>query len=173
MKYKRSVMYALSVCLAATVFLLIYGVYPLDVTNDIWIIRGYDFTDIIQHYAGWCHFRISQWHFPLGLADTLSLCEGTYITYTDSIPYVAILFKLLNPILPQTFQYFGWFALLCFILQAIAAGLLLERRTKNYILILLGEVFFLTNPVVIERTFKHTALGAQWLGLFWLYLLLV
>ena len=167
--YKHSYMLLMSAIIAIGCFLVIYGWYPLDVTNDTWLIRGYDFTDIIPHYAGWCQFRISSWKFPLGLADTMAIREGTFITYTDSIPYLALFFKLLNPILPETFQYFGWFTLVCFILQAIAAGLLLERKTKNYVLIAIGELFFLTNPVLIERTFKHTALGAQWLILFSLY----
>lgn len=33
------------------VALLIYGITPLDVTNDKWIYNGYMEPDIIQHYA--------------------------------------------------------------------------------------------------------------------------
>ena len=36
------------------VFGIIYGFGPLNVTNDKWIMSGYDESDIIQHYAGWC-----------------------------------------------------------------------------------------------------------------------
>ena len=37
-------------------FWIIYGFGPLDVTNDRWIMSGYDESDIIQHYAGWVAF---------------------------------------------------------------------------------------------------------------------
>ena len=58
--------------------------------------------------------------------------DGTYITYTDSIPYVAIICKLFAGILPETFQYFGWFTLGCFALQGIGAGLLIMRKYHSY-----------------------------------------
>ena len=51
------------------VFGIIYGFGPLNVTNDKWIMSGYDEHDINQHYAGWVAFRNSAWHFPIGLAD--------------------------------------------------------------------------------------------------------
>ena len=52
-------------------FLIIYGIGPLSVTNDRWIMSGYDCDDIVQHYAGWVAFRNSAWHFPIGLADNM------------------------------------------------------------------------------------------------------
>lgn len=167
--YNRLLAIGISVVVAIVAFLIIYGPYSLDVTNDAWIMKGYDGTDIVQHYAGWTQYRNSDWHMPLGYAEDMAYGDGTYITYTDSIPYVAIFFKIFRNFLPETFQYFGWFTFACFILQGIAACLLIERRCKNYVAIVAGEILFLTNPVLIERTFKHTALGAQWLILLALY----
>lgn len=159
----------LSIILSVIVFLLLYGPYPLNVCNDSWILFQYDGTDIMQHYAGWAQYRISDWGYPLGYANELAYGDGTYITYTDSIPYVALFFKLFNSILPQTFQYFGWFTLGCYILQGVGACLLLKREIRSYVGVLLGDIFFLTAPVLIERTYKHTALSAQWLVLFSIY----
>ena len=88
-------------------FLLIYGMTPLDVTNDAWIMAGYDETDIIQHYSGWLAFRNSDWTFPLGIASDMAVGQGTCISYTDSIPWVAIVCKLFRGILPETFRYFA------------------------------------------------------------------
>ena len=159
----------LSAILGAVVFVLLYGTYSLDVTNDAWILHQYDGTDTMQHYAGWAQYRISDWKFPLGYANALAYGDGTYITYTDSIPYVAIILKLFRNVLPTTFQFFGWFSLLCYVLQGVAACLLIKRKYPSYVKVLLGDVFFLTAPVLIERTFKHTALSAQWLILFAIY----
>ena len=169
MKFNRKLAIILSAILGATVFLVLYGPYTLDVTNDAWIIHQFDGTDTMQHYAGWTQFRISNWNYPLGFANTLAFGDGTYITYTDSIPYVAILCKLFRGILPTRFQFFGWFTLGCFILQGVAAGMLLLRKFHSYFKILVGDLFFLTAPVFIERNFKHTALSAHWLILFSLY----
>jgi hypothetical protein len=168
-KFNRKIALLISAVVAVSVFLLIYGPYTLDVTNISWIFYEFDGTDIIQHQAGWEEYRTSDWTFPLGYAADLAYGDGIYITYTDSIPYLAIFFKMFRNVIPTTFQYFGWFSLLCFILQGIAACLLLMRKSNSYIPVLVGEVFFLTCPVFIERVFKHTALGAQWLILFSIY----
>lgn len=158
-----------SIVLAVVVFVGLYGIYPLDVCNDSWILLQYDGTDIMQHYAGWAQYRVSEWSYPLGYANKLAYGDGTYITYTDSVPYVAMLFKVFRNILPETFQYFGWFTLVCYILQSVGACMLLKRRVRTYTGLMLGEMFFLTAPVLIERTYKHTALSAQWLVLFAIY----
>ena len=85
------------------VFGIIYGYGPLIVTNDKWIMSGYDESDIILDYAGWSLFRNSPWHCPLGLADNMD--DGMYISFTDSMPWVAIFFKLAL----QTIHYNGTF----------------------------------------------------------------
>lgn len=168
-KFNDKVAVVLSAILGAVVFLLIYGPYSLDVTNDAWILAQCFESDIIQNYAGWTQYRISSWQYPLGMADMIAYGDGTYITYTDSIPYVAIVCKLFRDVLPDTFQYFGWFTLGCFVLQGIGACLLLKRRCRSYVGVLAGEIFFLTAPELMVRAFKHTALGAHWFSLFALY----
>lgn len=151
------------------VFGIIYGFGPLNVANDKWIMSGYDESDIIQHYAGWCLFRNSAWHFPLGLADNIG--GGTYISFTDSIPWVAIFFKFILSIFNYngTFQYFGIYGLLCYILQAVAAGLLIRRKTSNPFIIFMCMVLLSFSPILMERSLRHTALGSQWLILFAMY----
>lgn len=169
LEFNDNIALVLSAVLGVIVFLLMYGIYSLDVTNDAWILHQFDGTDTIQHYAGWAQYRISDWKYPLGYAAKLAYGDGTYITYTDSIPYAAIFFKLFRNILPVRFQYFGWFALVCYVLQGIGACLLIKRKYRSYVKVLLGDMFFLTAPILIERTFKHTALSAQWFVLFAIY----
>lgn len=151
-------------------FLSVYGWTPLNVTNDHWIMAGYDETDIIQHYAGWTSFRNSDWSFPLGLAGDMACEDGTYISYTDSIPWVAIFFKVFRSILPKTFQYFGLYTLLCFILQSIAAFKIVYLKSKDVIFASISVVFFTFAPIALERSMRHTGLGSQWLVLFAIYI---
>ena len=149
------------------IFISIYGILPLDVTYDHWLINGYVEQDVTQHYAGWLAYRQSEWAFPIGKIEGLG---GTMATYTDSIPLVAIFFKLLSPILPETFQYFGIYILLCFILQAIASGLLLNLFSRDIIVTDLGVVLFCYSPIMIERAFRHSALASHWLIVSMIYL---
>ena len=147
-------------------FLLVYGLTPLCVTNDNWIMAGYDEPDIIQHYAGWISYRNSDWSYPIGLAKDMACEDGTYISYTDSIPWVAITFKLFRNLLPYTFQFFGLYTLLCYILQAISSFKIIYFKTQNTVFSTLSTSLFTFSPILMERALRHTALGSQWLILF-------
>lgn len=151
-------------------FIAMYGTVPLDVTNDRWILAEYDELDIIQHYAGWLAIRNSDWQIPLGMASQMGLGTGTIISYTDSIPLAAIVMKLFRNVLPDTFQYFGWFTLVCFVLQSLAAYKILYCKTKNTGYSCIGTLLFSLSPILMERAFRHTALGAQWLILFSIFI---
>lgn len=161
----------LAVVVGTVAFGLTFGYTVLDPTRDNWILQVYN-DDLVQHYAGWYAFQKSPWHFPLGLADRMAY--GTYITYTDSIPLVAILVKLVLQLAGYTgpFQYFGLYTLLCYLLQAFAAGLLARRKTDALPLQGVVMVLFCFTPVLMDRALRHTALGSQWLILLALYALL-
>lgn len=159
-------------CLIGIVsFLIIFGWKTLDVTNDSWLLQGTGFTgDLTQHYMGWQFFRKSEWSFPLGLIENLAYPMNISIIYTDSIPILGILFKLLSPILPATFQYFGIWGLLCLTLQGGFSIILLNRFCKNNIICAIGSIFFIISPVMIGRMFFHSALAAHWIILASLYI---
>lgn len=153
----------------AIIFVAIYGLLPLDVTNDQWIINGYVENDVRQHYAGWLAFRSSDWSFPLGYMNNLAYPTGTYVSYTDSIPLVAIFFKMFSGILPKTFQYFGIYILLCFMLQGVAATFLMSEFTDCRWIIKISSLLFVLSPIMIERAFRHTSLASHFLILFALF----
>ena len=152
-------------------FLIVYGFRVLDVTYDDWILDN--MGDLNQHYTGWLFYRQSEWHFPLGLADGLSSSGAVSCVYTDSIPLFALLFKLLSPLLPDTFQYIGLWGMTCYFMQG-AFGMLIARRfSSNALFCLSGSMLFVTAPTVMQRMFSHEALAGQWLILsaicIWLY----
>lgn len=158
--------YMLTSMIGILIFFIVYGATPLDVTNDAWIMAGYDESDLTQHYAGWVLFRSADWTFPLGMIESMADGTGTMLTFTDSIPIVAIFFKAIDFMLPETFQYFGWYILICFILQAIAGYKIVRRKVDKPKWCYVGTLLFLLSPILLERSFRHTALGSHWFVLF-------
>ncbi len=140
-------------------FALIYGVNSLIVTNDKWLFNA---EDLNQHYIGWKFFRRTSWRLQIGLIDGITEAPISII-YTDSIPLFAILFKLLSPILPETFQYFGLWALTCLVLQTYFAMILLNAYIKDRIQVILCSIFFTISPIILMRMFVHSSLGGNWL----------
>ena len=142
-------------------FLLMFGVKIVDVTYDAWIFQGD--IDLRQHYIGWCHFRTSDWHFPLGMIDSLSYPYSVSVIWTDSIPLFALFFKLFRGILPETFQYLGLFTFLSFGLQGGLSAVLLRQVTDKKAVCMCGVFPFVLSFPILKRCFYHTALSAQWI----------
>lgn len=163
-------------CLAGCIlFILIYGFRILIPTNDAWLINSTQeegLWDLSQHYYGWCFYRRSAWHFPIGLMDGI-YCKPVSIVYTDSIPLFALIFKLLSPLLPDTFQYFGLFGLLCYGLAGGFGALVAARFTDSIFCCILSGFLFAISPCMLKRMFYHTALSAHFLILaafvLWMY----
>ena len=159
----------LGALLGAAVFLLVYGLAPLDVANDAFCRGGYIEKDIQQHYAGWLFYRSSAPGWPLGVTQAVNAPQGVSVAYTDSIPLLAVLCRPLAAALGGTFQYFGWFTLVCFALQGGFAALLCGLFAEGLAAPLAGSLVFAASPILLERAFRHTSLGAQWLVLAALY----
>lgn len=179
MEKKKSVKlyFLLGAALGLISFLAIYGVNVLDVTNDSWLLTG---QDLQQHYTGWMFFRKAAWTFPLGMHNGVTYPYAISILYTDSIPLFALVFKALSPVLPQTFQYFGIFGLLCFILNGGFASVILTKFSENKLVVGVCTMFFILSAPVLQRlygltteTTRHTSLAAHFLILgaiaIWVY----
>jgi len=159
--------------LSIVVLLLIhlkFGLQILDLTHTNWLLIKC--SDIVVGYNGWEHFKDQSWSFPLGKLEGYQYPLTTNIGLTDSIPLMAILFKLLRPLFGDTeYQFYGFWILLSFLLQAFFAYRLLRSlKIQHPILLNLGAVFFLLSPVFLYR-FVHPSLCMHWavLGSFWLY----
>lgn len=164
---KTKVLYLTVMFLGALCFIAVYGIRVLNPCYVDWLLNRGDLT---QHYLGWCFFRESDWTFPLGLTNRLAYPDYSSVIYTDSIPLFAVFFKLLSPILPEAFQYFGWWGLACFMLQGLFAAKILNALQVGKGQILIGSLLFILSPIVIEKMFRHTALGGHWIILFAIYL---
>lgn len=150
-------------------FLLIYGIAVLNFTNTDWLLTGADLT---QHQLGWEFFRNSDWHAHIGLLDGLLEPYSISIVYTDSIPLFALFFKVLSPILPESFQYFGLFGLMTFFLNGALGAVLANHFVRNRWLAGLSSIFFILSPPILQRLYgylygtgqtRHTSLAAHFI----------
>ena len=147
--------------LGALVFIAFFGIKLISPTYTDWIFVNTG--DVIQHYLGWVYYRNTPWSFPVCLTDGLS-CDGLLsCTYTDSIPLFAIFFKLLSPVLPETFQYIGLWGVICFALNGGFGALLLRRIDTNLYFTSAGSLFYSVFAPSINRIHQHNSLGAIWL----------
>ncbi len=165
--------------IGAAIFVLIFGTATLDVTSDDFIKPGFIEADLTQHYTGFMLYRSSDWQFPLGVGQNLTYPYGSPVSFSDSIPLFAITAKLFSTVLPETFQYFGWFTLLSYSFQGGFAALLIalfidkKQKTAFYITVFSGSALFCLAPILLERTFRHTALSAMFIITLSLYLYFV
>ena len=122
------------------IFLALYGVKILNPLYVDWLYTG---SDLSQHYLGWKAFRESGWMFPIGMTDRLLYPFRSSIIFTDSIPLLAVFFKLLSPVLPADFQYFGFWGILCYGLNGAVSAKIIRKYLNNDLQAVLGSIFFI------------------------------
>ncbi len=164
---KLRIYFLIGALVGVALFLFVYGYRVLNFTYDGWLLTG---KDLQQHYLGWKFFREAPWSFPLGMHDSFTTPNSISILYTDSIPLFALFFKLLSPILPETFQYFGLFGLMCYVLNGGMASVLVSKFTKSKVFCGVSSVFFILSTPVLQRMYgvlsensRHTSLAAHFL----------
>lgn len=163
--------------LGALVFVALYGVRVLDPTSVDWILNNAS-PDPSQHYLGWVFYRRSALRLPyIGANYSVIYPYRTSVLFTDSIPLLALLGKLLGGVLPARFQYFGWWGLACYALQGGLGQAVVARiggvrpgQTARCWGSVAGAGVLVLFPALTIRMFAHTALAANWLVLLALYL---
>lgn len=156
-----------AILLACIAFVLIRGVSSLDPTNILWI----DMNDRAMHSLGWWFFRAAPWGWPPGASPDYGIEISSSIALVDGLPLLAIPFKLLGDWLPEYFQYWGWWHLACFILQAVFAVSIAHELKLNRVLGLVAALFCILQPAFLARLDVHLALSGHWviLAAIWLY----
>ncbi|MBO6310937.1 MAG: hypothetical protein J6N70_19280 [Oribacterium sp.] len=152
-------------------FLLIYGIAPLVPTNVSFLYNSPD-QDVMSHQFGFDFYRYSPWQHPLGQTDHYPYPYVSSVINSDSIPIFALFFKLISPLLPEYFQYFGLWIFLCFALQGFSASLLLHRLKVRFVPAMCAVPLFICNVPLLFRCFHHSALTGQWLILLCFLLIL-
>ncbi len=157
--------------LSAAIFFYKFGWRLLDVTNIGWIFRiGFDNA---TEFISWEYYRAAAWSFPIiGTFSGYDYPTVTGVGLTGAIPLLAIPLKILSPILPAEFQYFGWWFLACYVLQGWFALKLLKalKPQCSPVGLVIGALFFVMAPPFLFRA-AHMNLSAHFLILasFYLY----
>ena len=158
--------------LGLTAFLLVVGPAPLDVTNIAWLAH----SDAATNYLGWGYFRAAPWNWPPAANPDYGLDLAGSIMMADANPLLALPFKAIGRWLPMPFQYFGWWLLGCFLLQALFARAIAARISDHAEQRLAITALFLFAPCFLIRiatpAIFHITLCGQWqiLAALWLYL---
>ena len=151
-------------------YLFLYNRYPIYFTHVNWIYdKG---GDTFQHQLGWEFFRNEPWHFPIGIISSVNYPFGSNLTFMDSIPLLAIPFKLISPILETRFQYFGLWEFISIFMQFFIGICIFNEFTDSWDVKILGGFFLILSPPMIWRAFIHSSLTAHWLILFSIWLLI-
>jgi hypothetical protein len=150
--------FAIGAALGATFFVAAFGVRLLDPRYIDWLLWG----DPAANYLGWAFFRNDPWGFPL--AQVRSYGEGfaSSIVFSDSIPWLAIVFKALRGLLSEPFQYFGLWIATSFTLQGGVGFVLARKLGADRIAAALIAGLLLISPPLLNRLTGHYALTAQW-----------
>ena len=158
--------------IGCVLFLSIYGTRSLIPTNVYWVYHSPS-TDMPGHQIGFDFFRNDKWHFQLGMYERYSEDQLSSVVYSDSCAPMAILFKLFDPVLPEFFQYWGIWTLLCFMLHGTFAALIFRKLCMDMFSAAIAVVIMVCNSSLLFRVFHHSTLVAQWLILImiliWLY----
>ena len=88
-------------------------------------------SDAATNYLGWTFYRDSGWTWPPAANPAYGMDIAGSILMADANPLLAMPFKLLSPLLPEPFQYFGWWLLACFLLQGLFAQGIAARITPH------------------------------------------
>ena len=170
-KSSREALPNILILLAALVFFLLkFDLNVLDVTHSNWIYNlSFDpRTEIIS----WNYYRHTPWSFPIiGRLEGYDYPTVTGSAMTGIVSPLAVPFKLFSNWLPDEFQYFGWWFLLCYLLQGYF-GLKLINATgqrsvvqamqntptfssvyqSSYIVRVFAAIFFILSPPFLMRT---------------------
>lgn len=158
MKKLLTSQYLVAYLIALIIFYFSYGFNVLNPENVNWLMSARH--DWGLHYLGWAFFREDPWMFPIGGMNSYMYPIGTNVGFTDSIPIIAIPFKLIEDILPAEFQYFGIWILFCYLMISHYTVKIAGIYNIKPVYTLLTVLLVVSNPVLWYRG-MHPALCAH------------
>ena len=103
---------------------MVWGFTPLDPTNFDWLINPFR-GDLTFSALSALAYQREDWSFPIGVINSLVYPAQTSIMLSDNVPLMAIAAKLVAKIGGRDIQYYGYWGLLCTILQGGMASAIL------------------------------------------------
>jgi Family of unknown function (DUF6311) len=119
--------------------------------------------DMITHEIGRLYYIGDEWRFPLFYVPKFGVPEGSNIVFSDSIPALAFIAKIIYKLTGWSFHYFGFFIVTSFALvAAFTARTLQQTGVKDAFIILGGSMLAIANPALLLRG-MHAGLMAHFL----------
>ncbi|AZN37820.1 DUF6311 domain-containing protein [Iodobacter ciconiae] len=168
----RKADFILGCLLGLFVAIYFYGMKIIDPYNIQWLLKG---GDSYQHFIGWAFFKNDIWRWPLGFNPNFGSEIGGSIVFTDSIPLLAILFKLILKDFSEPFQFFGIAVMINYMLTGGVLVLLLKKFINNLPVCLMVSLLLVSSTVMSTRgigAHGHESLTAHWTFLYAMHLLL-
>ena len=150
-------------------FIAVVGLGILNPRNVNWLLADFDMT---LEYLGWAFYRYGPWTFPIGLNPHFGLDISSSIIYSNSMPLFAMVFKPFSALLGEPFQFWGMWILLCFVLQAWMAWLILGLITKDLWIKIFATGLLLFSPLMFSQIGFHNSTIGHFPILAALYLIL-
>ncbi len=143
-----------------------WGIVPPG--NTGWMLSGQLGPDPVQYWLGWTFFRDAPWGMPPGISPNFGMELSSSVFYADAIPLLAFVFKALRGVV-EVGQYWGIWLVACGASQGWLAWRLIGRLTEAPLPRLAGAMFFVLQPMMLNRLGGHFALGAHFLLLWGLW----
>jgi hypothetical protein len=125
-------------------------------------IGGADY-DMAQVLTGYFYYVQSPWHLLLFYVSALGAPAGVNAIFTDFVPIVALVGKLIHSLTGAKANLYGAYLFLCFVLPGVMMTLVLIAAKIRYALAaIIGAVFANAAPILLWR-WGHIALMAQFL----------
>jgi len=150
--------FAICAAIGAVIFSLCFHLEVLNPLNVRWLLQ----FDWGASYVGWEAYRHDDWRLPLGAERLVDWPAGDNIVFTDSLPALAVLFKILSPILPDPFQYVGLWMLSSLILQVYFGYRLSRKSGLDDVEALICAFLIGLTPFYLARLY-HNTLFSHWM----------
>ena len=158
-KKKWFLIFSVSFFFMASVFYSRFSFVPLNPNNNLWL---QDKGDWNQCYLGWYVFKHAAWNYPYGMLKNILYPHAMSFGYTDSIPLLAVFFKLFRNVLSDTFQYQGIWLFSCYIFQALFASLIVKNWHTKLLYKIISALLISCSTILLFRS-AHITLNAHWL----------
>jgi hypothetical protein len=125
-------------------------------------VRGSE-TDMATYLVAYFYYVQSPWALPLFYVSALGTPDGTNVIFTDFVPAVGLVGKLVHSITGATVNLYGGYLFLCFVLPGVMMALvLIATRIRYGLAAVLGAVLASATPAMLWR-WGHVPIQAHYL----------
>jgi hypothetical protein len=167
--YTNTILLIFYIFLGYFFLLLSFGFEKINFTNLNWITSN---EDLLSYHLPWQFYRKGEWLLPITKNYNYGLEISHSLFLSDNITILNIILKFFDKLLPSNFQYLSLWILICLTLQGFFSFKIIKSCTNNNIFSILGSIFFISSPILIDRSLIHVSLAAHWLILAAFFLIL-